>query len=243
MARLARSIVIGYPHHIIQRGNDDQPVFKTVADYQLYIEWLQEYAARYGVDIWAYCLMPNHVHFVCVPKSEDALARAFNTLHMRYAQYFNGKRAVHGHLWRGRFMSCVLDNRSVYEEVRFIENNPVRAEIVGRAEDYAWSSAWNHVTGELDLILADGCYLRNEVPDWRTYLTSSGDEHVLRRTWQSLKTGRPAGDAEFVRKLEAIVGRRLGALQRGRPRKIVNTDNLLPGKSWAARHNKNVPNQ
>ena len=219
MARLARSTIIGYPHHVVQRGNCDQPVFEEAADYRFYLAWLREYAARYDVDIWAYCLMPSHVHFICVPKAEEALARAFNTLHMRYAQYFNGKHAAHGHLWRARFMSCAIDDRSVREEVRFIENNPVRLGLAARPEDYPWSSAQSHATASPDPLLTDGCFLTTEIPDWRVYLEGRGEEAVLRRVRERLKTGRPAGDAEFVRKLEAIVGRRLEALPRGRPRK------------------------
>ena len=221
MARLARSTIAGYPHHVIQRGNYNQPVFEVDADYRRYLDWLHEYTVRYGVDIWAYCLMPNHIHFICVPKVEEALGRAFNTLHMRYAQYFNGKKAVHGHLWRARFMSCALDGQSVREEVRFIETNPVRAMIVERAEDYPLSSALSHVTGELDPVLSDGCFLQSEVADWRVYLADKGEESVVRRVRERLKTGRPAGDTEFVHKLEGIVGRRLEALPRGRPRKAI----------------------
>jgi putative transposase len=219
MARLARSVVVGYPHAVSQRGNYDQPVFEVEADYRRYLGWLQEYAPHYAVDIWAYCLMPNHVHFVCVPKAGDALARAFNTLHMRYAQYFNIKRGVTGHLWKGRFLSCMLDDKSCFEEVRFIENNPVRSGFVERAEDYLWSSAWNHVMGEKDPVLSEGCFLPCEVPDWRAYLAARGEEAVMNRVRERLKTGRPAGDAEFVQKIEEIVGRRLEALPRGRPRK------------------------
>ena len=226
MSRLARSTIIGYPHQVTQRGNYDQPVFEAGADYRRYLDWLQEYAPRYAVDIWAYCLMPNHVHFVCVPKAEGALARAFNTVHMRYAQYFNGKRAVHGHLWRARFMSCVLDDRSVHEEVRFIENNPLRTGLVVQAADYAWSSARSHMTGELDPVLTDGCFSANEVPDWREYLEGRGEEAVIRRVRERLKTGRPAGDAAFVRELEGILGRRLEALPRGRPRKTSPAVNI-----------------
>jgi putative transposase len=221
MARLARSTIIGFPHHVIQRGNYDQPVFESEADYRRYLSWLQEYTAHYAVDVWAYCLMPNHVHFICVPKAEDALARAFNTLHMRYAQYFNGKRSLRGHLWRARFMSCVLDESSVREEVRFVENNPVRVKIVERAEDYPWSSARAHVNGELDPVLSDGFFLTTEVRDWRAYLEGRGNEALVGRARARLKTGRPAGDAEFVRMLEEIVGRRLEALPRGRPRKAI----------------------
>jgi putative transposase len=220
MARLARSTILGFPHHVIQRGNYDQPVFESEADYRRYLSWLQEYTVHYAVDVWAYCLMPNHVHFVCVPKAEEALARAFNTLHMRYAQYFNGKRSLRGHLWRARFMSCVLDESSVREEVRFVENNPVRIKLVERAEDYLWSSARAHVMGELDPVLSDGCFLTSEIRDWHAYLEGRGDEAVVGRARARLRTGRPAGDSEFVRMLERVVGRRLEALPRGRPRKV-----------------------
>jgi putative transposase len=219
MARLARSIIVGYPHHLMQRGNYDQPVFEGEADYRRYVDWLSEYAPRYGVEIWAYCLMPNHVHFICVPRTENSLARAFNTLHMRYAQYFNGKRAVNGHLWRARFMSCALDNRSVFEEIRFIENNPVRAGFVGYPEDYQWSSARRHVLGGAGRVIAN-CFLNDEIKDWRAYLIDGPNETILSRTWQSLKTGRPSGDIDFVRRLEMALGKKLMAMPRGRPRKL-----------------------
>ena len=219
MARLARSTIIGYPHQVTQRGNYEQTVFEEEADFRRYLAWLRECSDRYHVEVWAYCLMPNHVHIICVPKTEGALARSFNTLHMRYAQYFHGKKGVTGHLWKGRFLSCILDDRSVFEEVRFIETNPVRAGIVGRAEDYPWSSARHHVFGAPDPVMRDECFLKSEVADWRAYLAERGNEPVLARTWQSLKTGRPAGDEGFVHGLEEIVGRRLAALPRGRPRK------------------------
>ena len=136
MARLARSTLVGYPHQVTQRGNYDQKIFEEDADYRRYLEWLRDSSARYSTAIWAYCLMPNHVHYVCVPSSADGLSRTFNALHMRYAQHVHRKKGVTGHLWRGRFLSCILDNPSVFEEVRFIENNPVRMGLVERAEDY-----------------------------------------------------------------------------------------------------------
>jgi len=222
MARLARSTIIGYPHQVTQRGNYEQTVFGEDGDFRRYLAWLKECADRYSVEIWAYCLMRSHVHFVCVPKADGSLAHAFNTLHMKYAQYVNGKKGVTGHLWKGRFQSCMLDERSVFEEVRFIENNPVRAGLVGRAEDYPWSSARHHVLGELDPVIMDGCFLNGEIKDWRAYLSARADEPILNRTWQSLKTGRPAGDEGFVHALEKIMGRRLVALPRGRPRKNVS---------------------
>jgi putative transposase len=225
MARLARSTVIGYPHLVTQRGNYDQTVFEEEGDFLRYLSWLSECSKRYSLNIWAYCLMPNHVHFICVPWAEGGLAHNFNTLHMRYAQYYHNKKGVSGHLWRGRFLSCMLDKPSLYEEIRFIENNPVRAGMVGCAEDYPWSSARYHVLGYPDVVIKDDCLIPGEVKDWRVYLADKVDEPILNRTRRSLRTGRPAGDESFVRSLEEILGRRLKALPRGRPRK--NVDELI----------------
>jgi len=219
MARLARSTICGYPHQITQRGNYGQRVFEEEQDFKRYLAWAREYADRYGIDIWAYCLMPNHVHFVCVPKSEGALALGFNTLHMRYAQYFHKKRGLTGHLWKGRFLSCLLDDASVFEEIRFIENNPIRAGIVERAEDYPWSSARPHIYGLPDLVSNDAPLRTPIGPTWREYLNSQEDASVIRRVRACLRTGRPAGEPSFVHTAEKILGRRLEALPRGRPRK------------------------
>jgi putative transposase len=221
MARLARSVVLGCPHAVSQRGNREQTVFEEDADYYRYLGWLRECAERYGLDIWAYCQMSDGVHYVCVPKSEDALSRAFNTVHMKYAQYFHKKKGSSGQLWKGRFQSCPLDDPSAFEETRFIETTPVRAGLVEQAEDYPWSSARSHVIGEPDPVLAAGrdSGRAPAFPDWRSYLTAGGDEGIVARTRERLKTGRPSGDAEFVQRLEGLMGRRLGALPRGRPRK------------------------
>ncbi len=235
MARLARVILIGFPHAVSQYSNGDKDVFEEDADYRRYLDLLREYTARYAMDIWAYCLMPNRVQFVCLPREERALARAFNTLHMRYAQYFNGKRAVHGQLWKGRFLSCVLDDPSVFEEIRFVEISPVRAGIVEFAEDYPWSSARCHVLGEPDPVLiarndsawamdrTTGGTVYRAVPAWRSYLAAACDEGIVKRTRERLRTGRPGGDEEFVRTVEEKVGRRLGARPVGRPKKAKTT--------------------
>ena len=222
MARLSRSTLLGYPHQVTQRGNYGQCVFEEDTDFGSYLTWLREFSRRYCIEVWAYCLMRNHVHFVCVPRANGALSRGFNTLHMRYAQYFHNKKGLTGHLWRGRFQSCILDDQSVFEEIRFIENNPVRAGIVGRAEDYRWSSARFHVLGESDPALEHDNFPHRMINDWRAYLSENGDESILNRTWRNLKTGRPAGKAEFVHSLESAMGKRLTALPRGRPKKTAS---------------------
>jgi len=116
-------------------------------------------------------------------------------------------------------MSCTLDDCSALEEIRFVENDPVREGLVGHAEDYPWSSARHHVMVEAHSDIVSDCHLSSEIKDWRTYLTDTANETMLYRTWQNLKTGRPAGDEQFVRKLECILGRKLMAMPRGRPRK------------------------
>jgi putative transposase len=220
MPRIARAVAEGFPHHVTQRGNYGQDVFGSDADYLQYLEWLEFYAKKYFLKIWAYCLMSNHVHFIVVPKEEDSLAKTFNTLHMRYSQYVHIKKEHRGHLWQGRFFSCVLDERHLYAAVRYVENNPVRAHIVRRAEQYRWSSARTHVKGEADSVLTNDCYLVNRIEDWTAYLREKDDAGLIEEIRQSTKTGRPCGDDKFVVKVERVLGRRLAALPRGRPRKI-----------------------
>jgi len=102
MPRIARTVAVGYPHHITQRGNYRQTTFACDDDYVQYLQWVSQYSQKYHLKIWAYCLMSNHVHFIVVPIKDSALACTFNTLHMRYAQYLNKKRKVTGHLWQNK---------------------------------------------------------------------------------------------------------------------------------------------
>ena len=120
MPRISRAIAVGYPHHVTQRGNDRRAVFAEADDYVRYREWLARYSGKYGLEIWAYCLMPNHVHVVAVPTTQSALAATFNLVHMQYAQYYNKKEGATGHLWQGRYFSCVLDESHVHAAVRYV---------------------------------------------------------------------------------------------------------------------------
>ena len=219
MPRIARAVAVGFPHHITQRGNYRQSVFQSDEDYLQYREWLTQYSKKYGLKIWAYCLMSNHVHYIAVPMEEDALARTFNTVHMRYSQHANTRQNNRGHLWQGRFYSCALDEKHLYAGVRYVENNPVKARVVKKAEHYRWSSARAHVRGEADAVLAEECYLVKKIGDWSRYLGEEKDVVLVEDIRQSTRTGRPCGDDRFMTKLESLLGRRLTALPRGRPRK------------------------
>jgi len=219
MPRIARAVAVGFPHHITQRGNYRQRVFEGDEDYLYYLEWLKECSKRYSLKIWAYCLMPNHVHFIAVPIEPDSLAKTFNTLHMRYAQRINMRNKSAGHLWQGRFYSCVLDERHLYAGIRYVENNPVRARLVKKAEGYQWSSARGHVESRTDHVLSEDCYLVEMIKDWSIYLRENEEASLVEEIRKKTKTGRPCGDDKFILKLEGMMRRRLSALPWGRPRK------------------------
>ena len=138
---------------------------------------------------------------------------------MRHSQYVSMRNEAAGHLWQGRFFSCLLDERHPYAGLRYVENNPVRAQIVKRAEDYPWSSAGGHGRVAAEPVLSQDCYLFKEVKDWSKYLREQEDSCLVAGIRQNTKTGRPCGDDGFILRLEKLFGRRLGALPWGRPRK------------------------
>jgi len=219
MPRIGCAVAVGYPYHITQRGNYRQIVFESDEDYARYLEWFTVYSRKYSLKIWAYCLMGNHVHFITVPEEPDSLAKTFNTLHMRYSQYFNRKNKATGHLWQGRFYSCVLDERHLYAGIRYVENNPVRAGIVLKAEAYKWSSARGHVKKKTDAVLSGDCYIVGKIKDWSAYLREKDEPSLDDDIRQNTKTGRPCGGDSFVRGMEELLGGRLVALPWGRPRR------------------------
>lgn len=134
MPRIARIVAPGYPHHITQRGNRRQTTFFSNDDYEAYIDLMGAWCSEYGVEIWAYCLMPNHVHLVAVPKEKDSLNRAIGEAHRRYTRMVNFREGWRGHLWQGRFASYVMDEKYLLACVRYVENNPVRAKLSDQAD-------------------------------------------------------------------------------------------------------------
>lgn len=217
MPRVSRAVAIGHPHHITQRGNYRQTVFAEKGDYVRYLELLADFCPKYDLDIWAYCLMPNHIHMVAVPGRQESLARLFNTVHMLYAQYFNRKRDATGHLWQGRFFSCVLDERHLYAAVRYVEMNPVRGGIVPVPQDYPWSSAKAHVTGVHDPVMSARCFLTETIGDWARYLGTDSDQEAMESVIKVTKIGRPCGGDDFVKQMEQCLNRPLTARRPGRP--------------------------
>ncbi|MBF0511743.1 MAG: transposase [Candidatus Omnitrophica bacterium] len=214
MARIARVEAINYPHHVIQRGNRRQRVFIKPDDKGKYLNILELQSRLFGLEIWAYCLMDNHVHLVVVPKQEGSLRQAISETHRLYTRMINFREGWRGYLWEGRFKSTPLDEGYLYAAVRYVERNPVRAKIVEKAEDYQWSSALAHIKGERNGLLTK-FYLEEGIKDWNQYLKKQEDENKLKCLRRHTATGRPLGEERFMEKLENDFGRVLKKLKPG----------------------------
>jgi putative transposase len=205
------------PHHITQRGNRRQATFFCGDDYSAYLQLMAQWCQQHDVEIWAYCLMPNHTHLVAVPKSEEGLRRAIGEAHRRYTRRVNFREGWRGHLWQGRFASFVLDELHLIAAVRYIELNPVRAGLVTAPSDCPWSSARAHLRGRDDVLVRVAPLLAL-VRNWRELLCSVVSEEELREYRAHERTGRPLGDEDFVRRLEQKLGRVLHRKKPGRKR-------------------------
>lgn len=220
MARLARLVVPGLPHHVTQRGNRRETTFFTKDDYALYRDWLAESSRRAGCEVWAYCLMPNHVHIILVPSDEDGLRKTFADLHRRYTAHINARLKVTGHLWQGRYGSVVMDEEHLFNAIRYVTLNPVRAGLAKRAQDWAWSSARAHLAGRDDPVVNVAPVLER-VGDFKQFLRADFEEEAAYEPLRRAETvGRPVGGAAWLKALEKRTGRPLMPGKRGRKAKM-----------------------
>ena len=223
MARLARVVAPKFPHRVIQRGVRSMAIFSSGGDRQAYLTLIAEFAARWNLAIWAWCLMTNHVHLVVVPARADSLARAIGEAHRRYTRRINLREGVRGHLFQERFHSYPIQHdRHLLAVVRYVECNPVRAKLVARAEDYPWSSARHHVQGRTDPLVR-ASPIRGLVRDWKRFVRGQQDTGEGEAIERHARTGRPWGTEAWVSRLENRLGRvlipRRGGWPKGRPRK------------------------
>lgn len=233
MPRTARIVIPGTPHHVVQRGNRRQRTFFSPADYRTYLRIAAEEFAAAGVSVWTYCLMPNHVHLIAAPTSEDGLARAVGRTHLRYTRLINEREGRRGFLWQGRFASFPMDEDHFMACARYVGLNPVRAGLVASATQWPWSSVRAHVAGRSDGLvslepLADrleagiGEFFDDDVP-----------EATLSGIRQACATGRPLGAEAWLRSIEVQAGHQFTAARRGRPPKNGDT-HAFPVDSNAA---------
>ncbi|MCK9172870.1 MAG: transposase [Desulfuromonas thiophila] len=216
MARIARIIAPGLPHHVTQRGNRRQQTFFCDEDYLVYLDLMAQWCRHYNVAVWAWCLMPNHVHLIAVPQALEGLSRAVGEAHRRYTRHVNFRENWRGHLWQGRFASFPMDEQYLLATARYIEMNPVAAGLAAQPEEYRWSSARAHLAGKDDELVSVAPLLEL-VPDWRGFLQLSTSEE-LDLLYRHERTGRPMGDSGFVEQLEQALGRVLQPQKPG-PRK------------------------
>lgn len=218
MARLARAVFPGLPHHVTQRGNGRARTFFSDNDYILYRDLLAQHTEAAGVEVWAWVLMPNHVHLILVPQDADGLRRALAPVHRYYAGHVHTRQQKSGHFWQGRFGCVAMDEAHLGAAVRYVALNPVRARLCERAVDWPWSSVHAHLRRK-----DDGLTKREPVleryPDFAALLKAGEDEALSAKLRQAETVGRPLGADTFIAKLERKTGRTLKPAKRGRPPK------------------------
>jgi len=227
MARLPRLVVPGQAHHVIQRGNDGQSVFRETADYLKFIDWLRDSGKLFKVAIHAYVLMPTHLHLLVTPADEQGLSRMMQWIGRHYVPYFNLKYGRSGTLWQGRFKATVLDaEHYLMTCCRYIELNPVRSGMVASPENYPWSSCLHHIGVKADPVVTDHpLYWRlgntpfdREVAYKGLLERGINEADVAALTEATLK-GWALGSTAFAAMLARQSQRRVLPVRRGRPAK------------------------
>jgi putative transposase len=228
MARLTRAFLPDQPAHLIQRGNNRQPVFFTDQDRRTYLKWLAEAAEENGVAVHAYVLMTNHVHLLAVPARADSIPRALQSLGRRYVRYINDTQARSGTLWEGRYRAALIDSEAWFLECcRYIELNPVRAGLVAQTADHRWSSYAAHALGAEDRLLSDhplqlalGATEETRQQAWRDFVAAAGGTapSALAAVRAATNGGWALGSEAFRARIAAALGRRVAPLPVGRPR-------------------------
>lgn len=225
MARRRRLLVGGVTHHVIQRGNDRQPIFFTDDDRLLYLNWLSAALTRHGALLHAYVLMTNHVHLLLTTERALTLPRILQSLGRRYVAHINSTYRRTGTLWEGRYRSTVLDSDSyVLTCHRYIEANPLRARMVAQAADYPWSSHCHNAFGKPDALLSEHAVYRSlgETADerqaeYRKLFAAGLGEDMLAAIRDATQQGWVPGSNKFRAEIEAITGRTARPPRRGRP--------------------------
>jgi len=201
MPRMARIVIPGVPHHVTQRGNRRQSTFFSPDDYVAYRKIAAEAFTAANVEVWAYCLMPNHVHLVATPTSATGLAEAVGNTHARYTRMINQREGWSGYLWQGRFASFPMDDDYLRKCIRYVGLNPVRAGLVERAGDWPWSSVGAHVDDRFDPLIARGPVARVIADDVLSFFETDVSDRERDRFRRASVEGQPLGSAAWIASL------------------------------------------
>jgi putative transposase len=227
MPRKVRFFVANVPVHIVQRGHSRGPVFFEAANYQAYLRWLKEGALRYRVDIHAYALMTNHIHLLVTPSESKGVTRMMQYVGRYYVPYINGTNGTSGSIWEGRYKASLIhDEEYLLTCMRYIELNPVRANMARYPEDYQWSSYRYNGQGTADALVtphalykALGKNRESRVMAYQALFPTHLGEQVLNKIRAAWQTGTPLGNDIFREKIESILKCKVGQARRGRPSK------------------------
>ncbi|WP_298212786.1 transposase [Acidovorax sp.] len=232
MARLPRLTLPGHLHHVIQRGNNRQPIFQDGEDFEAMLGLLADNALRHGVAVHAYVLMDNHFHLLVTPSAPEALPQMMQAVGRRYVQYFNRRHGRTGTLWEGRYRSTVLQpDKYLLPCMVYLDLNPVRAGLVANTADYPWSSHahWRGVRNDR-LLTPHALYwalgntpFAREAAYAALVQTGIGSLEQTALTASAL-SGWALGDAEFIEGLQKQTPRRVVQGQAGRPKSTKNTE-------------------
>ncbi|MBU1214986.1 MAG: transposase [Gammaproteobacteria bacterium] len=237
MPRRPRVNLIGHPQHVVQRGHNREACFFADEDYLFYLHWLREGAKKYACEIHAYALMTNHVHLLLTPQREDAISTLMQSLNRRYAQYVNRIYRRSGSVWEGRFKASLIQAEEyLLTCYRYIELNPVRADMVRDPGEYRWSSYRWHGLGKSDELITDHplyTALGSEEEEcrsaYRALFRAHLDDEALDEIRTATSRGLPLGNDRFREQVESALGRRVGLLPRGR-REAEPSNKVLPGQ-------------
>jgi len=226
MARLPRFFAPGYCLHVIQRGNNRGALFFKKTDYPIYLEFLKDAAARYGCSIHAYVLMTNHVHLLLTPDQPESLPKTLQSVGRRYVQHVNATYQRTGTLWEGRYRATLIDGDSYFLTCcRYIELNPVRAEMVAHPREYLWSSYHSHAYGKQDPLLTPHALYRGlgrTAGERQKAYRSLYRHHLSGETLDEIREATNKawvlGGERFKVRLAKKLDRRVSPLPRGRPR-------------------------
>ncbi len=232
MPRKPRFFIPGVPVHIVQRGHSREPVFFEVADHQAYLHWLKEGAKRYSVDVHAYVLMSNHIHLLVTEHNAQSITRMMQYLGRYYVQYINHNYDTSGSIWEGRYKaSLVHDEEYLLTCMRYIELNPVRANMVRSPAHYRWSSYPYNGQGKGDALItphsmykALGKTKPTRLRAYKELFKNHLDKSVLDGIRSACQTGTPLGNDCFRQKIEDKLKYKVGHARRGRPKKPVVVD-------------------
>ncbi len=227
MPRKPRFYISGVPVHIVQRGHSREPVFFEVSDYQAYLNWVQEAADRYGAEVHAYVLMTNHIHILVTPKDKEGVSRMMQYIGRRYVPYINHTYGTSGTIWEGRYKASLIHNEEyLLSCMRYIELNPVRANMVKSPGSYRWSSYRANALGKKDGVVTQHPLFRGlgrrealRAEAYKALFRAHMDEEKIEDIRTSLQTGTPLGNDFFKEKVEKKLRCKVGQARRGRPPK------------------------